>query len=373
MKIGIDARMYGAAATTGIGVYIEKLTQHLFALDQQNEYVLFLRQPAFGQFQPPNQRVTKVLLDLPWYSWPEQLKLPAILKKYRLDLVHFPHFNLPIFYSGKYIVTIHDITPKFFPGPLARKSIIRRFGYNLVFKTSLRKAVKIITISQHTKDNLIKYFQADPDKIQVIYLGVDSPLKISQNQGGIAPIKKKFGITKPFILYVGVWRDHKNLPGLVAAFDLIKTQYRQDCQLVLAGQNDPRYPEIQTAIKHSKFKEDIITPGFVAPNDLAGLYQAAELLVIPSFAEGFGLVALEALSYQTPVVASQTTSLPEIIGPAGLYFDPHQPTAMAQVINQVLADKNLSQRLIQAGPSKIKAYDWQKTAQQTLALYRSLA
>ena len=372
MKIGIDGRMYGAQSTTGIGVYIERLTQAIFDLDQENEYYIFLKPEIFGQFKSPQQRIHKIPLALPWYSWAEQWQLPRILKKYQLDLVHFPHFNVPIRYSGKYLVTIHDITPKFFPGPLARHSLIRRLGYNLVFQTALKKSAKIIAISQQTKDNLSQYFGADSNKIEVIYLGVDPPVKIFTAPGALVELKNKYQITKPFLFYVGVWRDHKNLPGLVAAFDLIKSQYHLDYQLVLAGQNDPRYPEIQAAINHSQFKNDIITPGFVSQPDLAGLYQAAALFVLPSFTEGFGLVALEALSYQTPVVASKTTSLPEIIAEAGLYFDPYQPADMARAISQILSDKNLKQKLVSAGQTKIKAYNWQKTAQQTLSLYRSL-
>jgi len=372
MRIGIDARMYGAESTTGIGVYIENLVNQLFKIDSRNEYFLLLTQEAFSKFNPPNSRIKKIKVDCRWYSWSEQIQLPRILKKLNLDLVHFPHFNVPIFYRGDYVVSIHDITPKFFPGPRVKSSFIRQLGYQLVFRRGIKKAKKILTVSEHTKNNLIKYFSVDAGKIKVTYPGVDEKFKPVESEELIEEIELKNKITKPFIFYVGVWRDHKNLPGLVKAFEILKSEYHLDYQLVLAGRPDSRYPEIQQAINHCPFKDDIVLPGFVSEKDLPIFYSAAELFVLPSFCEGFGLVAVESLACGTPVAGSNTTSLPEVLADAAVYFDPYIPAAIAQAINSVLTNPDFYQQLVKKGKSLTQKYSWLTCAQTTLAIYQSI-
>jgi len=372
MRIGIDARMYGPEATTGIGAYIKNLTDQLFFLDQKNEYFLFMREPAYSRFVCPRPGIKKIKADFPWYSFSEQLKMPLVLLKYRLDLVHFPHFNAAIFYPKKFVITIHDITPKFFPGPKAKKSLIRRFGYEAVFRLSLWRAKKIIAISRYTKENLIKYFKAPEKSIAVIYPGVDANCREIFDQNQMAAFKEKYGIVKPFIFYVGVWRDHKNLPALIKAFEILKSKLKTDCQLVLGGQDDSRYPEIGEALAASPFKSEIIAPGFIPEKDLPLFYAAAALFVLPSFCEGFGLVALEAMACGCPVIGSKTTSLPEILGQAALYFNPQKPEEIAALARRILTDPALAEDLKTRGLARAKQYNWQDCAKKVLALYQSL-
>jgi len=370
MRIGIDARMYGPKATTGIGAYIKNLTDQLFLIDQKNEYFLFMLEPSYSKFQPPNSRIKKIKVSCPWYSFKEQYELPKILLVHKLDLVHFPQFNVPIFYPKKFVVTIHDITPKFFPGPKVKKSIIRKIGYKTVFNSGLKRAKKIIANSNHTKNNLINFFHTPAEKISVTYLGLEPIFKVIIDQAPVLEIKNRYQITKPFIFYIGVWRDHKNLPGLIQAFNLLKTDYKLDYQLVLAGQSDPRYPEIEEEINHSPFKSDIITPGFIDQKDLPLFYNAAKLFILPSFCEGFGLVALEALACGLPVIGSKTTSLQEILSDSALYFDPTKPESIAEVANQVLTDSRLYEDLKNRGLNQTKKYSWRKCAEETLAIYQ---
>ncbi|MBN1779466.1 MAG: glycosyltransferase family 4 protein [Candidatus Buchananbacteria bacterium] len=370
MKIGIDARMYGAKNATGIGVYIENLIKNLLAIDQQNQYHLFLKEPEFSQLQFSSQNVIKVKADFPWYSYAEQFKLPKLIKAQKLDLMHFPHFNVPIFYSKPYVLTIHDITPRFFPGPLVKRSAWRKMAYNLVFTTGLRRAKKIISISNHTADNLKKYFKFNHNKIEIIYPGVtlagESSADLSKET-----VLQKYGISKPYIFYLGVWRDHKNLPTLISAFEKLKKDYQFDCQLVLGGQADERFSEIQEKISSCEFKSDIVTPGFIDKKDLPILYGSALSFVLPSFEEGFGLVAVESIFYGTPVIASNTTSVPEILGDGGLYFNPDKPTELAELINKIRFDSSLAAKLVENGRQKIFQFNWQKTATKTLAVYNT--
>lgn len=371
MRIGIDARMYGAEATTGIGAYIKNLTDQLFEIDRKNEYILLMLDPAYSKFQVPNDRVKKIKVKSGWYSWSEQFELPKVLLSQKLDLVHFPHFNIPIFYPKKFILTIHDITPKFYPGPNVKNSVIRKWGYKTVFRTGLKKAKKIISNSNYTKKNLIDFFKTPAQKIETIYLGVDQNFKVTSDPESLKKIKNKFQISKPFIFYVGVWRDHKNLPNLIKAFEITKSEYQLDYQLVLAGQPDPRYPEAKELIEKSNFKSDIILPGFIANNDLPLVYSAASLFILPSFCEGFGLVALESLACGTPVIVSNSTSLPEILADSAIYFNPHNPQEIAKVANQILTDQILYQKLKTRGLEQVKKYSWRKCAQETLAIYQS--
>ncbi len=369
-KIGIDARMYGKAQS-GIGTYIKKITDYIFELDKENDYYLFLLEPNYSQYQPPHSKIHKIKVSSPWYSYQEQTKFLAKINQYNLDLMHFPHFNAPIFYQRKRIHTIHDITPKFFPGH-KQKSWWRKFAYNLTIKTSLAQAAKIITISNWTKNDLIKHFKINPDKIEAFYLGIEPQFKIIENYAKIKELKDKYGITKPYLFFVSVWRNHKNFEGLIKAFTLLKKKYNLDYQLVLAGQEDPYYPQIRQAIEKSEYSSEIISPGFVSNKELVFLYNGAELFVIPSFYEGFGLIGLEAMACGIPVISSNATSLPEILGPAALYFDPHNTIEMTETIYKVLTNKGLTNQLVAKGFEQIKKYSWPECAKKTLNLYQEI-
>jgi glycosyltransferase involved in cell wall biosynthesis len=369
-KIGIDARMYGKQVS-GIGTYIKNITEQIFVLDKKNDYYIFLLEPIFSQYQVPNDKIHKIKVTSPWYSYAEQTKFLNKINQYKLDLMHFPHFNAPIFYNRKRIHTIHDITPEFFSGH-KQKSWWRKLAYNLTIKTSLKKSTKIITISNNTKKDLIDYFQVPANKINVTYLGIEKQFKLIENYDKIKELKDKYGITKPYLFFISAWRNHKNFEGLIKAFELLKTEKKLDYQLVLGGVADPYYPQINKTIDQSKFKNEIITPGFITDKELPLFYNAAELFVLPSFYEGFGIIGLEAMACGTPVVSSKSTCLPEIMGNAAIYFQPENTKEMAEKIYQVLSDKNLQKQLITRGFEQIKKYSWQKCAQETLTIYKQL-
>jgi len=370
MKIGIDARMYGSAQT-GIGNYIKNLTDNLFKIDKENQYVLYLREPQFSEFQISNENIKKVKVTPRWYSYGEQALLPFQLMKEKIDIIHYPHFNSPFFYFKPSVVTIHDVTPYHFPGH-RMSSWMRRHGFRFVFKNSVFRAKKVITVSESTKNDVIKYFNVPKDKITVTYLGVKSDFQVIKDYGIINKVKEKYGISKPFIFYVGVWRNHKNLPGLIRAFHILKTRYNLDYQLVIGGNEDPHYPEVRQTWEKLGLENDIIRPGFISNQDLPIFYNAADIYVIPSFIEGFGLIGIEAMACGTPVVSSNTSSLPEVLGNAAEYFDPKDKNQMAEKMYQVISNKNKKQDLINKGFEQIKKYSWQKCAEKTLQIYNSL-
>jgi glycosyltransferase involved in cell wall biosynthesis len=370
MRIGIDARMYGKAQS-GIGNYIKQLTANIFQLDQENDYFLFLLEPTFSQYQIPHDKIHKIKVTSPWYSYSEQTKFLGEINRFKLDLMHFTHFNAPIFYNKKRLTTIHDITPKFFPGH-KQKLWWHKKAYDLTIKTSLKKSAKIITISNSTKEDLTKYFHVPAEKIAVVYLGIESAFKIIENYAKIKELKNRYNLTKPFLFFISAWRNHKNFEGLIKAFEILKKQGDFDYQLVLGGQEDPYYPNIKETINKSFFKNDIISPGFIADEELPLFYNAAKIFVIPSYYEGFGLTGLEAMACSAPVVAAKNTSLPEILGPAALYFDPYNIEEMAQTIKKVLTSPELKNQMRQNGLAQIKKYSWQTCAQKTLEIYNHI-
>ena len=365
MKIGLDLRMLGGGS--GIDRYITELSHEILKQDKTNKYVLFFRNAdKSANYTQYGQKI--VIANIPHYSLAEQIKLPAILKREKLDLVHFPHFNVPIFYKRPFVVTIHDLTHTLFPG---RKKLhfFHRFAYRLVFANAIRNSRRIIAVSQSTKNQIIDFFSVDPHKISVVYEGFSSTYQMTDKQEAFEQISKKFGLTKPFILYVGVWRRYKNLPMLAKAFEQLRDRGHQ-IQLVLAGEADKNYPEIQEQIFSIKYKQDIKAVGRVSDADLKLLYNAARLFILPSLAEGFGLTSLEAAACGVPVACSDIPTLREIMGQGAEYFDPTNLVNMTETIDNLIKNDIRLEELANLGLSRSKHFSWKSAATETVAAYQ---
>jgi glycosyltransferase involved in cell wall biosynthesis len=368
MKIGIDARMY-SASFTGIGRYVFELTKHLFEMDQENEYVLFMNDPQFEQFTPPNERVKKVRVNAKHYSWDEQVNFLKLLKKEKLDLVHFTHFNAPILYRGRSVVTIHDLTLSFYPGK-KMTSWLHRFAYHLVLSSVVKRSKRVVSVSNNTKQDLIKLLKTKSDKIDVIYEGVAEEFHEINDTEVLEAVKKKYEIHNKFLLYTGVWRSHKNVVNLLKAFDQLRKTENFKGQLVITGKEDPFYPEVKDTIKALKLEDGVVLTGLVPEDDLIALYNAATVYVMPSFYEGFGLPPLEAMACGTPVASSNTSSLPEICGDGNAeFFDPKDVDDMAKTINKIWNDEDLQASLIEKGKEHVAFFSWKTMAEHTFELY----
>ncbi len=380
MRIGIDCRMAGTGE--GIGRYIEELVLHLSKIDFDNEYVLITnrdlelknsrlppacRQGRVGRAKSKFQ-IRKV--SSPYYSWAEQTRFIWELMKLKLDLVHFSSFNSPIFYPGKFMVTIHDIIHHIYPGK-KKSRWFHRFAYKLTIRSAVMRATKIIAVSEATKQDILATFHIPNSKIQVIYEGVKPNFFAQAPEEKISDVKKTYGISKPYILFVGVWRQYKNLPRLALAFDILKEKYKQDIQLVLAGKIDPFYPEIKNQVFGVKNYQDIKALNYVPDEALFALYQGARAFILPSLVEGFGLIAIEAQASGVPVIASQIPVLKEVLRDSALYFDPQNEQDMADKINALLSKNELAQGLIQAGRENATRFTWSKSAEKTLEIYKT--
>lgn len=368
MRIGIDARFYGSIGK-GLGRYTSELITHLEKVDDENEYVIFLRKENWDEYVPKNPHFTKVLADIPWYGFKEQLLLPPLLRRQQLDLMHFPHFNVPVFYRRPIVVTIHDLILLHFPtprastlGPLIFK--IKFVLYKAVITSALKRARKIFAVSEHTKAEILKTFPFTKQNPPVVtYPACGSPF--SESVERTAPVVDVQG---PYMLYVGNAYPHKNLNQLLKAFKRFREEYRNDYHLVLVGGKDYFTSRLQDEAEDAT---NVNFFGYATDEELAGLYDKAAFYIFPSLYEGFGLPPLEAMCRNIPVTSSKASCMPEILGDAAHYFDPEDIDDMIRAMNDLASNGELRNALMSKGTQRAYRYNWHTTAKQTLSGYRS--
>lgn len=370
MKIGIDCRMLGPEQG-GLGRYLEQLVYQLSLIDHTNEYVLFLRTTNFGAVKIGNEKFKykKVLADIRWYGWKEQIEMPKILKREKLDLMHFPHWNIPIMYRDPFVVTIHDLIMYHYPRAEATtlgaiQYFIKEFVSRLVIRSAARRAKHILTTSEFTAQDIQKELAVKADRITVTYQAAT----IQKSTEILSNLK---GVTKPFVLYVGVAYPHKNLDRLVEAWPLIQAQTKSAYQLVLVGRENYFYKKLKTKVQTAGLT-DIVFTDFVQDNELTHWYAKASLFVFPSLYEGFGLPPLEAWAHNVPVVAAKASCLPEILGTGALYFDPLSVEDMAKTLVHGLSDTETRAQIQRSATIEQKKYSWESCAQKTLGVYQNV-
>lgn len=377
MKILIDGRFLGPEGT-GIGRYTEKLLENLQVIDRVNEYWVMLRADNFELFQPTNPNFRKVLADAKWYTVKEQLLIPKVLLSIKPDLVHFPHFNIPVTYPGKYVVTIHDLIKSDFASQASstRTPLVywaKHFVYERVVRLAARRARKVIVPTNTIKDKVIKQLGTSESKINVTYEAADEKFfawgEVSLSGQDVKKVLNKYQVKKPFIIYVGNAYPYKNLDRLLEALKLLPGN------LILINPS-PRSifrERLGEKARIEGLSNRVVLPGYVPDEDLAVLYRAAEAYVFPTLSEGFGIPPLEAMASRLPVVCSDIPVLREVCGDNALYFDPLNVEDIASKITQVLGDKKLRQTLVGEGLERAKQFSWRKMAAQTLKIYEEVA
>ncbi len=366
MRVGIDCRMINES---GIGRYLRNLIKELVKKDSQNQYFLLLRKKDLKLNFADNFH--KVEADYHWYGFKEQLKLPGLLNSLKLDLVHFPHFNVPMLYRGKFVVTIHDLLHQHFQmnrattlDPLTYK--IKTIAYNYVFKNALSVSERIITPTKFVKEQLMGEWDIESDKIVVTHEGVDDTIiAIARNMSTIKSkqLLQQLKIVQPYLFYVGNAHPHKQVDKLVAAFLELKKDY-PELKLVLSGKRNYFWDQIDIS------DEGVIFTDFITDEQLVALYKNAKCFVMPSLEEGFGIPILEAFACGVAVVSSNAGALKEVGQDACLFFDKNDTQDMVSKIRRLLEDSDLVAKLIKKGEQRYNQFSWQRMAEQTLEVYK---
>jgi glycosyltransferase involved in cell wall biosynthesis len=362
MKIGIDARMMGAGNTRGIGRYIEELLRAMINSHSENEYVLVsrTRDHALKDYSC----VETVVADIPWYSWKEQVYLPKILKTLKVDVMHFPHWNVPLSYHQPFVVTIHDLLLRHQKesAKASTKSFlhrgIKRVGYRVVLDHAIRGSSQICVPTQFVADDIAYFYPAQQDKIIITSEGVVA----LPNEGIVAPDFE-------YLLYVGSSYPHKRLDLLIEAWKEI-SQMKPDLHLVIAGETDVFMRRIQTMVDAMSLKR-VHFEGRVSDGVLRSLYEGALALIFPSEFEGFGLPPVEALAQGTPVISSDSRPMPEVLGTGGvIYFKSGSRDDMINAVKAVVDNsESMRNQAKNAGVELMEKYTWQKASMRTLESY----
>lgn len=365
MKIVFDGRWIGR---TGIGRYSSELLQHLQQLDHSNQYWVLLLPQQYDKLELTNPNFHKALTKHEVYTWQEQLLLPWQIKRLGADLVHFPHFAMPILYPGQFVVTIHDLTLIDFKN--VRGSGVKRWLYEakqlamrLVLRAAIYRSQAIITPTEWVKNDLTKRYHIDPPKISVTLEAVN-PM-----QAAAGPIDH-LGVGNSFLLYVGNYYPYKNIGRLLEAYTASVCR-QQGTKLVLAGPPDFFQEQAKRLAKDTGLSSDeVIFTGFVTEAELAGLYRQATLYVFPSLSEGFGLPGLEAMAQGTPVLAANASCLPEVYNGAAVYFDPYNAADLTTKIDELCQNPQKLSQLSAAGLAQVAHFSWSRMARITLAVYK---
>ncbi len=364
MKIGIDARAWH---WTGIGRYARNLVRELATrLGRSDELVVFAPAAAASDIgRLP--RAQFVAVRDSYYSLYEQTGLAWRFQREPLDLLHFLNFNVPVLYRRPYVVTIHDLTRFRFPGQ-RRRSRLHQWGYERVFGNAVQNARHVLSVSETAANELRRAFPEAAKNVSVVSEGVDAVFSAVPDPGDEERLSR-LGVDLPYLLYVGLWMRHKNLPGLVRAFRLLRRGGFRGV-LVVTGAGLPWEEDVQALARREGVADAVILPGQVTDHDLAALYRRAAAFVFPSFSEGFGLPPLEAMASGTPVVAARAGSLPEVLGNAALFADPQSPSQIADAVRLILSDQGLRARLRAQGLFRARQYSWGACAEATLGAYR---
>ena len=324
MIIGIDARLWSEG---GVGRYIRNLIKQLQILDRKNEYILFMRSEDRQKFEIRNSKFEIKIADIRWHSIEEQLRFVNVLNRENLDLMHFPYISVPIFYNKPFVVTIHDLIPfHFSTGEASTLSLslykLKFLGYKFILSAAAKKAKKIITVSNATKKEIADHLKVSEDKVRVTYEGIDDKITNPKSQipNKLQNTKYKILNTKYF-LYVGNAFPHKNLERLLEAFNILISQY-PNILLVFVGKEDFFYKRLKSEVYKRRIS-NIVFLHNITDEQLGSLYKSALALVSPSFMEGFGLPALEAMANNCLVLASDIPAHREICENEAIYFNTH--------------------------------------------------
>lgn len=375
VRIGISGTFW-AEPMVGSGQYLRHLIEHLPHVGPQHEYVLFL--PAYTHAEIP--QIPHIAVDLvptPFDKlhpklakiWYEQIELPRAALRLAVDMLHVPYYAPPRRQLVPTVVTVHDLIPLILP--VYRGSMVMR-AYTALATSAVRRCRQLVAVSDHTRDDIIDILKVNALQVHTIYEGV-APDYQPQSEAQISQTLQRFNITQPYFYYIGGFDVRKNLTTLLRAFGRVRRRIEQPIKLVIAGNrpkvNSAFFPALETTILDEDLAADIIFTGRVSNAENAALFAGASAFVWPSTYEGFGLPPLEAMSCGTPVISSNTSSMPEIVGEAGILLPPHDTEAWAMAMLRMLNDQALNTEYRQRGLQRASQFNWHSFAAQMIKVY----
>lgn len=368
MKIGIEAERANLPNPTGVERYAAELIKNLAKLDAKNQYVLYFRtKPEEWFLKLPENFKCKVI---PFPKFWTQLRLSWEMIFHPVDILLILASVLPIIHPKKSIFTCHDLAYEMFPD--AFPGFMRNY---LVWSTrfAVRNAKKILAVSEATKKDLVKIYDAEEDNIAVSHLGYDNSEFYPRKYEEVQPVLDRYGLVyQKYALFVGTIQPRKNLEKLIEAWQKIKKENRLEEKLVIAGGRGWMWEPILKKIKTAGIDGSVVYLDYLDKKDLPFVYCGAKLLTLPALYEGFGLPPLEAMASGVPVVVSNVSSLPEVAGDAGVLIDPNSVDSIAEGLLKVLTDRNLRDGMVAKGLARAKIFTWENTARRTLEVFESL-
>ncbi|TCP54787.1 glycosyltransferase involved in cell wall biosynthesis [Tumebacillus sp. BK434] len=370
MKIGLDARGAIWYRGTGIGTYTYQLIKNLYVHDKKNEYRFFWPGDEFKNLDPMADEVFNSIERSKDKFW-EEVHVPMSVEQEKIDIYHVPQngIGLPLKKGCLNVVTVHDLIPYIYPETVGK-------GYLRIFLQEMPRIMEqsdlIITVSEHSKRDIQRIFQVPEEKIAVTYEAPESVYQPIDKQAAKAFVKERFGIDRPYVVYLGGFSPRKNVKGLINAFYEMQDQIPKDYALVLVGKEARDYDDTAMLVEALRLQDRVIFTGFAAVPELPHLYNAADLCVYPSFYEGFGLPPLEAMACGVPTITSNTSSIPEVAGDAALLINPHDMYDLAEKMAAVLNSPELRQEMSRKGLAQAAQFSWERCAKETLAAYEKL-
>jgi len=364
VRIAIDARKL---RDFGIGTYIRNLLRHLARLDATTEFVVLCREQDCAFVTELGENFRAVTEPSRPYSLREQFAIPLELRRAGANLFHAPHYVLPPMTPCRSVVTIHDCIHLRFPQYLPS-----RLGYAYA-RSSLwvaaHRSARVLTVSEASKRDILEYFRVPESKVTVIYNAIDERFHEEPPADEVMRVQERYQLTDPFILYAGNIKPHKNLERLIEAFHMVRRGELEHIKLLIIGDEISKYATLRRAVHRYKLHKHVRFFGFVPDATLAILYRLARVFVFPSLYEGFGLPPLEAMASGTPVITSNLSSLPEVVGDAAMLIDPYQPDAIAGAMRRVLQDERLRDDMRERGLARVREFSWARSVKQVREIY----
>ena len=368
MRIAIDARKL---RDFGIGTYIRNILIELSRLDQETEYVVLCRPDDVESGDVLGHNFRMVPETAPTYSIAEQFRIPLALARERVRLVHEPHYVLPPAIRCRSVVTIHDcihlMFPQYLPGKLAYV-----YAKGSMWSAT-RQADRVLTVSEASKRDILRFFDIPADKVAVIYNAIDERFLAGPDTRRMDLTRQRYQLDHPFVLYVGNIKPHKNIERLVEAFAIARRSGPDNLKLIIIGDELSKYPVLRQSVHRHKLDKHVRFLGFQPQETLAAFYRLARAFVFPSLYEGFGLPPLEAMACGTPVVTSNVSSLPEVAGDAALLVDPYDAEAIAAGIVRAVTDEALRADLIARGLARARQFSWKQSVGKIHQIYMEVA